>query len=198
MSAVLGQLIGAIVSADDAGDVSQRLGVLVGRPTEIAAGHGGFDQVNRVFELSVEVEKYRSGMRLQRTHHLHGISWRVVIAVERSRQRTAGGEVSVSAIAGSAHALEFSDKVARAAVDGLASERSGQSSGRGVDKVDGWITRRQRLIDSRHIGREKLRETSVKKKPFADGIFRGRGICFRWETGRITRAATQHQWQYDQ
>ena len=110
---------------------------------------------------------------------------------EHARQRTAGRVVDVGAIAGSGHALKFGDKVAGAAVDGLTRERTGQSSIRRVDQVDGRIARWQRLVYACHVRREELPESSVQEPPVADGVFRRRGFHLGRKSRRIARAATQ-------
>ena len=58
-----------------------------------------------------------------------------------SYKGTTGRVVGVGAIVSFGNALEFGDEVAGTAVDGLASERAGQTSIRRVDPVDGRIAR---------------------------------------------------------
>jgi hypothetical protein len=193
VGAIFCQLIGPIVSANDRGNMGYGLIMLVRSPAKIASCQRGFDQIDWVRELAIKVQEYRPGMGLQRPHHLHRISWSVVQGVEDARQGTAGRVVGVGAIAGSGNALEFGDEVAGTAVDGLASERAGQTSIRRVDQGNGRIARWQRLIYAGHMGGEKLRESSVQEQPFADGVFRRRGFHFGRKIRRIARAAAQQE-----
>ena len=54
-------------------DVRQRLLILIGSPAEIAPGQRGFNQIFRSGKLAVEVQERRPGMRLKRSHHVHGL-----------------------------------------------------------------------------------------------------------------------------
>ncbi len=128
-------------------------------------------------------------MWLQRTDHVHRVSRRVREAVHRQGNGAARGEVGVGAIARAADALKFRDEMAGTAVDGLAREWPRQHAIEGVDLLHHGIAHGQRLVHSRRVGGEVLRETGIEKQAFTDRIFRGRDLNFSPETRGLSRAA---------
>ena len=96
-SSASASVIAAVVRADDARDVRDRLGPLVGQPAEVAAREGSDDQILGAGELAVVVQEEGFVARERRVHQRRRVARRVCAAVAAIRDRAAAREVGVGA-----------------------------------------------------------------------------------------------------